>query len=146
MTEREKLQDYLRMIRGPFQKLCRLRFLNADGTVAFVVDNNPKNKRSGAFLAEDGSFSVNLQNGQRRTASVTLRNVDGEFDYNVNNLWFGTEVALDMGLVLSDGTEYYRQMGMNVLLLADSTSRWAQAMVCARSPWMRARCSTSTDS
>jgi len=24
--------------------------------------------------------------------------------------------------------EYYRQMGMNVLLLADSTSRWAQAM------------------
>jgi V/A-type H+-transporting ATPase subunit A len=25
-------------------------------------------------------------------------------------------------------TEYYRQMGLNVLLLADSTSRWAQAM------------------
>jgi V/A-type H+-transporting ATPase subunit A len=24
--------------------------------------------------------------------------------------------------------EYYRQMGLNVLLLADSTSRWAQAM------------------
>ncbi|GAF69426.1 unnamed protein product, partial [marine sediment metagenome] len=24
--------------------------------------------------------------------------------------------------------EYYRQMGLNILLLADSTSRWAQAM------------------
>lgn len=24
--------------------------------------------------------------------------------------------------------EYYRQMGLDVLLLADSTSRWAQAM------------------
>ena len=24
--------------------------------------------------------------------------------------------------------EYYRQMGLNVLMLADSTSRWAQAM------------------
>ena len=24
--------------------------------------------------------------------------------------------------------EYYRQMGLNVLLLADSTSRWAQAL------------------
>jgi len=30
-----------------------------------------------------------------------------------------------MGVTLA---EYYRQMGLNVLLIADSTSRWAQAM------------------
>jgi V/A-type H+-transporting ATPase subunit A len=30
-----------------------------------------------------------------------------------------------MGITLG---EYYRQMGLNVLLIADSTSRWAQAM------------------
>ena len=35
------------------------------------------------------------------------------------------EASIYMGLALG---EYYRQMGLNVLLIADSTSRWAQAM------------------
>jgi V/A-type H+-transporting ATPase subunit A len=35
------------------------------------------------------------------------------------------EASIYMGLTLA---EYYRQMGLNVLLIADSTSRWAQAM------------------
>ena len=35
------------------------------------------------------------------------------------------EASLYTGVTLG---EYYRQMGLNVLLLADSTSRWAQAM------------------
>lgn len=112
MTEREKLLDYLRQLRTPYTKLCRLRFLNADGTTAFAVDNNKRNARAGAFLEDDGVLTAHLQNGSRRTADVTLKNVDGAFDYNLNNLWFGTEIALDMGLVLSDGTEYYRQMGI----------------------------------
>lgn len=35
------------------------------------------------------------------------------------------EASIYMGATIG---EYYRQMGLNVLLLADSTSRWAQAM------------------
>jgi V/A-type H+-transporting ATPase subunit A len=35
------------------------------------------------------------------------------------------EASVYMGAAIA---EYYRQMGLNVLLLADSTSRWAQAM------------------
>ncbi len=35
------------------------------------------------------------------------------------------EASIYMGVTLA---EYYRQMGLNVLLIADSTSRWAQAM------------------
>jgi len=35
------------------------------------------------------------------------------------------EASVYMGTTIA---EYYRQMGLNVLLLADSTSRWAQAM------------------
>jgi V/A-type H+-transporting ATPase subunit A len=35
------------------------------------------------------------------------------------------EASINTGLTLG---EYYRQMGFNVLLIADSTSRWAQAM------------------
>lgn len=110
----EKYIDYLEMLRKPFTKLCRLRFLNPDGSTAFVLDNNPSGKNTGAFIAE-GNLSANLQNGQRRSVSVTLSNVDGEFDYNVNNLWFGTEIALDEGLVLSNGEEFYLQQGIFVV-------------------------------
>ena len=35
------------------------------------------------------------------------------------------EASIYTGITLG---EYYRQMGLNVLLIADSTSRWAQAM------------------
>jgi V/A-type H+/Na+-transporting ATPase subunit A len=35
------------------------------------------------------------------------------------------EASIYMGAAIA---EYYRQMGLNILLLADSTSRWAQAM------------------
>ena len=35
------------------------------------------------------------------------------------------EASIYLGITIG---EYYRQMGLNVLLLADSTSRWAQAM------------------
>ena len=99
------------MLRKPFTKICRLRFLQPDGSTAFALDNNPLNRRSGAFL-QDGSISVNLQNGQRRTASVTLSNIDAAFDYNVNKVWFGQQIAIDEGLILSDGSEYYLPQGI----------------------------------
>lgn len=96
---------------GDFLKLARLRFLNPDGSTAFTVDNDPDNKRSGAFLRA-GSVSVNLQNGVRRTADVSLANVDGAFDYNVEKVWFGSEIAVDMGARLQDGTELYFPQGV----------------------------------
>lgn len=112
MTEQEKYADYLQMLRRPFQKLCRLRFLQPDGSTAFVLDNNPLNKRSGAFIAE-GTITHNWQNGRRTNASVTLDNVDGQYDYNFNQIWFGQEIAIDEGLVLSDGvTEFYIPQGV----------------------------------
>ena len=109
-----EFNDYLDALRYPFIKLARLRFLNPDGSTAFAVDNDPHDIRSRCFLA-DGSIRVNLQNGQRRTASVTLSNVDGAFDYNVNHLWFGHEIALDEGLILQNGKEYYIQQGIFVI-------------------------------
>lgn len=111
MTENEKFQDYLKMLRKDFIKLCRLRFLQPDGSTAFAVSNQAAGDKSGTFI-ESGSISANWQNGRRRSATVTLSNVDGDFDYNVNKVWFGTEIALDEGLVLSDGTDYYIQQGV----------------------------------
>lgn len=97
--------------RGCFVKLTRMRFLNPDGSTAFALDNDPYNKRSGAFI-RGGSVSCNLQNGSRWSATVTLANTDGEYDYNVNHVWFGTEISLEMGLVLENGTEIYFPMGV----------------------------------
>lgn len=112
MTENEKYLDYLNMLRRPFQKLCRLRFLQPDGSTAFTLDNRQRGSRSGAFIAE-GSITHNWQNGRRTSASVTLANADGEYDYNFNKIWFGQEIALDEGLILSDGvTEFYIQQGV----------------------------------
>ena len=105
------MNDYRKMLRKPFTKLCRLRFLQPDGSTAFALDNNPTGRFAGAFIA-DGSISVNLNNGQRRSATVTLANLDGAFDYNINKVWFGRRIALDEGLVLSDGTDFYIQQGV----------------------------------
>ena len=107
-----RFEQYLSELKTDFTKIARLEFLNPNGTVAFVLDNNYKNSRSGAFIQDGGSLSVNLQNGIRRTASITLVNTNGEYDFNVNNLWFGTCVRLLMGLVLPDGSEYLIPQGV----------------------------------
>ena len=111
MNHAQRLLDYEKQLRKPFTKLARLRFLQPDGSTAFAIDNNPRGRYAGAFLA-DGSISVNLNNGRRRSASVTLSNLNGVFDYSINKVWFGDEIALDEGLILSDGTDFYIQQGV----------------------------------
>lgn len=110
-TPRNLFAEYLQALKNPFFKLCRLRFLNPDGSTAFALDNNPYNPNSAAFI-QSGSISCNLQNGQRRQADVTLSNLTGKFDYSINNLWFGQQIALDEGLLLPDGTEFYLPQGV----------------------------------
>lgn len=111
MNQIELYNSYIEALRNPFLKLCRLRFLNPDGSTAYAIDNNPLNSRSSAFI-QDGTITCNLQNGQRRQADVTLSNIGGNYDYNINALWFGQEIAIDEGLILPDGTEYYIPQGV----------------------------------
>ena len=111
MTRDQQYIDYLQMLRKPFQKLCRLRFLQPDGSTAFMLDNNPHGLHTGAFVSE-GTISHNWQNGRRTSATVTLDNADGDYEYSYNTVWFGQEIALDEGLVLSDGTDFYIQQGV----------------------------------
>lgn len=110
-TAAQAWQAYLNTLKTEFVKLARLEFLNPDGSVAFALDNNPMNSRSGAFI-QDGTLTVNLQNGKRRCANVTLSNLDGAYDYNVNKLWFGQQVRLSEGLVLPDGSDFYIPQGV----------------------------------
>ena len=107
----EQFKSYLEALRGDFTKLAKLEFLNPGGDVAFTLDNNPLNKRSGAFL-QSGSISCNLQNGRRRQASVTLHNLDHAYEYAVEHIWFGQQIRLSEGLILPDGTEFYIPQGV----------------------------------
>lgn len=107
----EQFKSYLEALRGDFTKLAKLEFLNPGGDVAFALDNNPLNKRSGAFL-QSGSLSCNLQNGRRRQASVTLHNLDHAYEYAVEHIWFGQQIRLSEGLILPDGTEFYIPQGV----------------------------------
>ena len=76
-----------------------------------MLDNDPANRRSGAFI-EGGTLTVNQQNGTRRTVDLTLGNIDEEFAYNYNKVWFGTEIALDMGIITASGSEYWFPQGV----------------------------------
>ena len=111
MATPEQYTQYLSAVRRTFQKLARLDFLQPDGSLAFSIDNNPRNARSGAFIQE-GDLSVNLQNGMRRQATITLSNLDNAYDYNVNKVWFGQQIRLMEGLVLPDGTGFYLPQGV----------------------------------
>ena len=104
-------QDYLASLDGDFTKIAKLEFLNPDGTVAYSLDNNALNRRSGAFL-QSVSLSCNRNNGKRRQATVTLSNLDNEYEFAVNRIWFGQEIMLSEGLILPDGTEYYIPQGV----------------------------------
>ena len=110
-TPSENYTAYLQSLEGDFVKLAKLEFLNPDGNVAFALDNNALNYRSGAFL-QSGSLSVNRNNGRRRQATVTLVNLDNEYEYAVNHIWFGQQIRLSEGLILPDGTEYYIPQGV----------------------------------
>ena len=104
-------QMYLKALRGDFVKLARLEFLNPDHTIAYALDNQASGSRKGAFL-QDGTLTVNLQNGKRRTATVVLSNLDGAYEYSVNKLWFGQQIRLSEGLLLPNGKAYYIPQGV----------------------------------
>lgn len=119
MPTKEQYKEYLRIIGTPdkIKKIAKLEFLNDDGTVAFVIDNSYKKGYGGytngsrAFI-QDGTLTVSLQNGKRRQASVTFENLDRQFDYDVNHIWQGQKIRLSMGLMLSNGYEYYFPQGV----------------------------------
>ena len=107
---------YLSMLEKPFRKVVRLEFLQPDNSVAFALGgSNQKTTAQGrdtrAFV-QTGNLSVNLQNGQRRTASVTLSNLDSAYDYAVDKLWFGQRLRLLMGLDLPGFGEFYLPQGV----------------------------------
>lgn len=115
-NDSNRYTEYLRALERPFRKLVRLEFLQPDNTAAFALgglgQRLPVSGRDSRTFLQSGSVSVNLQNGQRRRASVVLANRDGAFDYAVNKLWFGQRLRLSMGMLLPSGEEFYLPQGV----------------------------------
>lgn len=116
LNSSEQYTAYLKGLERPFKKVVRLEFLQPDDTVAFALGGAgqriPIQGRDSRTFLQSGSLSVNLQNGQRRKASVVLGNRDGAFDYAVNKLWFGQRVRLSMGMRLPTGEDFYLPQGV----------------------------------
>ncbi|MBR5286195.1 MAG: hypothetical protein IKU30_04790 [Clostridia bacterium] len=116
-TANNLFSEYIKVIkRGNYKKLVRLDFLQPDGTVAFSLGNLRKRgymrKYDTRAFIETGNLNVNMQNGQRRTATITLADLDDAFNFNINNVWFGQQLRLLMGVILDDGSEYYLPQGV----------------------------------
>lgn len=109
LDDRQRWELYLKTLRTDFVKLCKLEFLNPDGSVAFDIDN--RSRRGRTFL-QDGNLEVHLQNGMRRQCTVVLANDSGAYDFAVDKLWFGQQVRLWEGLVLPNGEDYYLPQGV----------------------------------
>jgi len=62
-----------------------------------------------------GSYSENYQNGQRRSLSFTLYNESGKYTPDINTLWTGTRLRLEMGLNLIDNTTIWFSKGIYVI-------------------------------
>lgn len=108
--------NYLNSLSRPYRKLTRLEFLQPDDTVAFALGGTGQKNiiagRDTRTFLQSGSVSVNLQNGQRRRATVVLSNMDATFDYAVNKLWFGQRIRISMGMMLPGGEEFYLPQGV----------------------------------
>jgi len=66
-------------------------------------------------LKSGGSYSENYQNGQRRSLSFSLYNEDGKYTPNINTLWAGTRLRLDLGLERNDGSIIWFKKGVFVI-------------------------------
>lgn len=59
-----------------------------------------------------GSYNVNMQDGARRTCTITIDNRGNKFPINYNGIWIGQKFQLWTGLYLDDGTPYYISQGI----------------------------------
>jgi hypothetical protein len=62
-----------------------------------------------------GSWSVNYQDGERRSLSFSLYNETGKYTPGTNRFWAGTRLRLDMGVEMGDGSVVWFEKGIFVV-------------------------------
>ena len=109
--------EYLKAVKQPFKKITKLEFLQPDNSVAFSLGNQfvkrgYMTKYDTKAFIQSGTLNVSMNNGARRSATITLSNLDSQFDYAINKIWFGNKVRLLMGIVLPNGEDFYLPQGV----------------------------------
>lgn len=101
-------EAYLEALNGPHTKIARLDFLSPGGGVMYSIGSEGNQSRNNTFI-QNGELSVNLQNGQRRTASITLANLDGDYSFAPGKMWFGQQLRLMEGIRTPNGDFLFPQ-------------------------------------
>lgn len=93
----------------------RIFVLYSDETIAYQIP--PEDIQTG------GSYSENYQDGQRRSLSFSLYNGDGKYTTNINKMWVGTKLRLDLGIETPEGYTVWFMKG--VYVVSQSTPRYS---------------------
>src|SRR5574344_1034809 len=96
--------EYLSALRTNYKPAVKIDFLNPDGTVSVNVSNY--------YQDVSGTLTVNMQNGTRRTAEITIENSDNTFMITPESIWYGQKVKLWAGLFIDGSTPYYIPQGV----------------------------------
>jgi len=99
----------------------RIYVLYPDETINYVIPSED--------ILLDGSYNENYQNGQRRSLSFSLYNIDGKYTPNINTLWAGTRLKLELGVELPDNTVVWFQKGIFIITQLTPSISAEQAIV-----------------
>lgn len=91
----------------------RIYVLYPDETIDYQIPQSD--------IKNGGSWSVNYQDGERRSFSFTLQNEDGRYLPTVNRFWAGTRLRLDMGVEMDSGAVVWFRKGVFVISEANPT-------------------------
>lgn len=95
---------YLQKLKTNYKRAVKISWLNADETVQFEFTD--------ALYNMSGSINVNLQNGARRTCTITIDNHNGKFPIDYNHIWFGQKFQVWVGIYLDDEDPFYLPQGV----------------------------------
>lgn len=95
---------YLQKLKSNYKRAVKISWLNADETVQFEFTD--------ALYNMSGSINVNLQNGARRTCTITIDNNNGKFPIDYNHIWFGQKFQVWIGIYLDDNDIFYLPQGV----------------------------------
>ena len=95
---------YLKKLKENYKRAIKISWLNVDETVQFEFTD--------ALYNMSGSINVNLQNGARRTCTITIDNNNGKFPIDYNHIWFGQKFQVWVGIYLEDDDPFYLPQGV----------------------------------
>lgn len=107
MAEQDRYLQYLKKLKEDYKPAVKMSWLNPDESIGFDFTDDIYNI--------DYSLNVNLEDGARRTCTITLDNQFNDYPVQFDNIWIGQKFQLWLGLYLDDGEPYYISQGIFVV-------------------------------